>query len=476
MAKTKVTPSCHVAVYGSAAEYIGLIPSSPDLECLFLKPGVDPESARIDPPPSFVLLDLEYLGRDVDRVLPALNGLDPVPTIIAVTREPSTDVAVRVLTGGAKDYCVLPRDHEKIIAEIDRVRQAWRRRQAPAAGRTVEEATTLPGFPDVIGRCDAMRRVLDVVRRVIESGARTTLIRGETGTGKEIVARAIHYQSARGDQPFIEVNCTAIPETLLEAELFGYEAGAFTDAKTAKKGLLQLADQGTLFLDELGDMSLNLQSKLLRAIEEKRFRRLGGTAEIAVSMRIIAATSRNLEQAIAQGLFRSDLYYRLNVVSIELPPLRDREEDVVLLAEHFAARYSEQYGKPLRPISEEAKQFLLSYSWPGNVRELKNTIERAVLLSDGPVIELRDIGPAVGRRRKPADEFDHLVIDLPPEGFRFEEYERRIIAHALKRNRWNRSHAARELGISRPRLLRKIEKYELVPPPRAARTPIAREA
>jgi two-component system response regulator AtoC len=455
-------PAFRVAVYGSAAEYDGLVPEAPDLECLFLKPGADPERTRLEPAPAFVLLDLDFLGSEIERILPSLNALEPPPTIIAVTREPSTDDAVKVMRGGAKDYCVLPRDRDKVIGEIERLRKAWRRRQPNGRG-SQENPVTLPGFPDIIARCEAMRHVLDVVRRVIDSGARTTLIRGETGTGKELIARAIHYQSARGDQPFIEVNCTAIPETLLEAELFGYEAGAFTDAKSAKKGLLQLADGGTLFLDELGDMSLNLQGKLLRAIEEKRFRRLGGTAEIAVSMRIIGATSRNLEEAISQGLFRSDLYYRLNVVSIELPPLRERGDDGVLLAEHFAARYAEQYGKTSRPLSAEAKRFLATYPWPGNIRELKNTIERAVLLSDGPIIDLRDIAPALGRRRVVSDELDQLVIDLPSDGFPFEEYERRIIAHALKRNRWNRSHTARELGISRPRLLRKIEKFGLSP-------------
>ncbi len=455
-------PAFHVAVYGSAAEYADIVPSSPDLRCLFLKPATD--GGAIDPAPSLVVLDLDYVGDGVEQVLPTLNALDPAPTIIAVTREGSADSAVQVLTGGARDYCMLPRDQEKLVHAIDGARRAWRRRQAPEPSRNGGSALTLPGFPDIVARCDAMQTVLTVVRKVIDSGARTVLIRGETGTGKELVARAIHYQSARGDQPFIEVNCTAIPETLLEAELFGYEAGAFTDAKTSKKGLLQLADQGTLFLDELGDMSLNLQGKLLRAIEEKRFRRVGGTAEIAVSMRIIAATSRNLEQAIAQGLFRSDLYYRLNVVSVEVPPLRERGEDVELLAEHFAGRYAEQYGKPPRPISDEAKGFLRSYGWPGNVRELKNAIERAVLLSEGPVIEMSDVAPAVGRRRKEAQEYDRLVIDLPPEGFPFDEYEKRIIAHALKRNRGNRSHTARELGISRPRLLRKIEKYDLGAP------------
>jgi DNA-binding NtrC family response regulator len=455
--------SFRVAVYGPAAEYAGLVPSAADLECLFVKAGVD--GATIEPTPAFVVLDLDFLGGDFDRVLPTLNGLDPHPTIVAVTREATADSAVRALTGGARDYCVLPRDADKLAGMIDGARRTWKRRQTPLAPQEGNGAgVTLPGFPDIIGRCEPMQGVLRVVRKVIESGARTVLIRGETGTGKELVARAIHYQSARGDQPFIEVNCTAIPETLLEAELFGYEAGAFTDAKAAKKGLLQLADQGTLFLDELGDMSLNLQGKLLRAIEEKRFRRVGGTAEIAVSMRIIAATSRNLEQAISQGLFRSDLYYRLNVVSVEVPPLRERGSDIEVLAEYFADRYAQQYGKPPRPITDEAKSFLRGYGWPGNVRELKNTIERAVLLSEGAAIDVPDVAPAVGRRRKQTEEFDRFVIDLPPEGFPFEEYERRIIAHALKRNRWNRSHTARELGISRPRLLRKIEKYELVRP------------
>lgn len=452
----------HVAVFGPAAEYDDLVPSR-GVECVFVSPDASVGDEPLRPQPRIVVVDLEFVGGDVDRVLAELSALAERPTIVAVTREPSTDSAVRVLTGGADEYLVLPRDRGRIESAIRAERQALDGPDTNGRG-----PMTLPGFPDIVARCEAMRGTLGMVRKVIESSARTVLIRGETGTGKELVARAIHYQSAQHDQPFIEVNCTAIPENLLEAELFGYEAGAFTDAKTSKPGLLQLADGGTLFLDELGDMSLDLQGKLLRAIEEKRFRRLGGTREVSVRMRIIAATSRDLEQAIGQGLFRSDLYYRLNVVSIELPPLRDRDGDVELLADHFAARYAAQYGKPVRPISDEARAHLRQYRWPGNVRELKNTIERSVLLGEGPEIGIDEVAPARRARRvDPEPEGDRLVVEVPDGGLSFDDFEKRIVAHFLQRNDWNKSATARELDISRPRLLRKIEKYELEPDPDA---------
>ncbi|HUP20300.1 MAG TPA: sigma-54 dependent transcriptional regulator [Gemmatimonadota bacterium] len=447
----------HVVVYGPAAEYLDLIPGEDRVECFFVRPEAVPGEDGVTATPMFVLLDIDYVGGGLERVLRGLSALDSRPRIAAVTREPTADSAVRALTGGATDYFALPRDRERVVAAIAEV-------VGEAAPARESRLQTLPGFPDIVARCEAMREVLDVVRKVIDSGASTVLIRGDTGTGKELIARAVHYQSTRHDQPFIEVNCTAIPETLLEAELFGYEAGAFTDARTAKAGLLQLAHGGTLFLDELGDMSLALQGKLLRAIETKRFRRLGGTKEIEVVMHIIAATSKNLEEAIAQGLFRSDLYYRLNVVAVELPPLRERADDVLILADHFARRYAEQYRKPPRALTGEAREFLRGYPWPGNVRELKNTIERAVLLGEGAEIGLEDLSPAVRLRRQSGGGGERLVIDLPSGGVAFDEYERRIVAHVLERNGWNRSQTARELGISRPRLLRKIEKYELEEP------------
>lgn len=449
----------YVAVFGPAAEYVDMVPSDPSVECVFAGSETTVGDEALSPHPRFVILDLDFAGKEADRILAELSALAESPTVVAVTREPSTESAVHALTAGADEYFILPADRDEVGAALEKAKKDLHSDGGPPE----ELPKTLPGFPDMIARSEAMRGVLGVVRKVIDLGANTVLIRGETGTGKELVARAIHYQSGQRDQPFIEVNCTAIPENLLEAELFGYEAGAFTDAKTSKPGLLQLADGGTLFLDELGDMSLNLQGKLLRAIEEKRFRRLGGTREVSVSMRIIAATSRNLEQAIGQGLFRSDLYYRLNVVAVELPPLRERGVDVELLADFFAGRYAQQYGKPVRSLSQESISFLHSYAWPGNVRELKNTIERAVLLGEGPEISLPDLGPSARSGRNGAEEADHLVIDLPSEGLPFDEYERRIIAHALERNEWNKSQTARELEISRPRLLRKIEKYDLDP-------------
>ena len=455
----KPTIPLHVAVFGAAAEYDGMLPPGDGVDCVFARPGASVGDDGLSPQPRYVILDLDYVGEEADRILGELTALSERPRIVTVTREPSTASAVHALTAGADEYFVLPDDRDRVTADLVEARLEFQGEW----GEPGEISETLPGFPDIVARCDAMRGVLGVVRKVIESGARTVLIRGETGTGKELVARAIHYQSAQHDQPFIEVNCTAIPESLLEAELFGYEAGAFTDAKTSKPGLLQLADGGTLFLDELGDMSLNLQGKLLRAIEEKRFRRLGGTREVSVRMRIIAATSRDLEQAIGQGLFRSDLYYRLNVVAVELPPLRAREADVELLADHFAARYAEQYGKPVRKLSEEARAFLREYEWPGNVRELKNTIERAVLLGEGGEITLGDLAPSERTRGEQTEDLDQLVIELPPDGLSFDEFECRIVSHALERNEWNKSRTARQLEISRPRLLRKIEKYDLQP-------------
>lgn len=449
-------PRFRLLVYGPAAGYLDLVPDEDSIDCAFVRPSSTPGMDGVPDRPDLVLLDLDYAGAQADPVRARLAALDHPARVLEITRDPTA--ARDSAPGASASRFILPRDRDRVVREIQAARDA--------AGVTRGGMATLPGFPEIVARSEPMQRVLQVVRKVIDTGASPVLIRGETGTGKELVARAIHYQSDRRDQPFIEMNCTAIPETLLEAELFGYEAGAFTDARTAKPGLLRLADGGTLFLDELGDMSPNLQAKLLRAIETKRFRPLGGTQEVEVVMRLIAATSKNLEDAIQQGLFRSDLYYRLNVVSIELPALRDRGDDPVLLGEHFTARYAAQYGKAPRPLSESVRDFLREYPWPGNVRELKNVIERAVLLGDGGEIGLDDLAPASRVSRAAEDERNRLVIELPEAGFSFDEYEGRIVAHVLARNGWNRSRTARELGISRPRLLRKIQKHELeVPDP-----------
>ncbi|UCE18373.1 MAG: sigma 54-interacting transcriptional regulator [Gemmatimonadota bacterium] len=326
------------------------------------------------------------------------------------------------------------------------------------------------GRVKIVCRHDAMRELIEKSERIAQNPHITVLIRGASGTGKELIARLIHSRGPSNAGPFVEINCSAIPDTLLEAELFGHEKGAFTDAKIKKKGLFELADGGTVFLDEIGTMSMKLQSKLLRVIEEKRFMRLGGTEEIEVSVRIIAATNIDLEKALEDGTFREDLYYRLNVIYLELPLLRDRGDDVILLAEHFLNRFSSEYNRDIRGLSPEAKQVLSEYAWPGNVRELKNTIERAVFMGSGDVIEPEHL-EITRRVREPLSKASmspvtvtstgKIEINFPSSGISLEAVEQRLIQSALEACRWNVSQAAKLLSLSRDTLRYRIKKFDL---------------
>ena len=316
-------------------------------------------------------------------------------------------------------------------------------------------------FKDIVGRSEKIRNVVDLGRQISEASFLTVLISGETGTGKELFARALHNTTFNEGGPFVEINSTAIPENLLEAELFGYESGAFTDAKGLKKGLLELAHGGTLFLDEIGNMSMNLQVKLLNVLEEKRFRRLGGREDIQVGVKIIAATNTDLQAAIRDGYFREDLYYRLAVVSLELPPLRERGKDVIMLAEHFLSLYCEQHTRPPKTLSRSTKECLLDYHWPGNVRELRNAIQRAVILSRNDELKPEDISLGVrantslGAGMGPAD--GKLRLEIDPYNTSLDEIERQVILKVLDVTGGNKSRAAALLRISRPRLLRRIK-------------------
>lgn len=316
----------------------------------------------------------------------------------------------------------------------------------------------------------SMRELIDRSKRIAQNPNVTVLIRGDSGTGKELIARLIHLRGPTGSGPFVEINCSAIPETLLEAELFGHEKGAFTDAKIRKKGLFELADGGTVFLDEIGSMSLKLQSKLLRVIEEKRFMHVGGIEEIEVSVRIIAATNVNLEKALDEGTFREDLYYRLNVISLELPPLRERKDDIILLAEHFIKRFSSEYNREITGLAKEAEEMLIQYDWPGNVRELKNTIERAVFLGNGDIIEpdqleitrrIRQTMPSATKSPVAVNSGGEIEIHIPPGGISLETVERKLIENALQNCRWNVSQAAKILSLSRDTMRYRIKKYNL---------------
>ncbi len=323
------------------------------------------------------------------------------------------------------------------------------------------------GFRNIIGRCEQMQALFSTIRKIAASPTATVLIRGESGTGKELVARAIHDVSPNASQPFVEINCAALPENLLESELFGYERGAFTDAKQTKRGLLELAELGTFFMDEIGDLNQRLQIKLVKALEEKTFRRVGGTRDITVTMRIMAATNRNLEKAVSEGTFREDLYYRLNVISLYLPPLRERGNDVLLLAHHFLRKFNQEHGRSVAGFDSEAEALLLEYPWPGNVRELKNAVERAVLLGGSDIITPAQLALGKGHIVKnypvqvQVQSGSDVCIDIPPQGISLVELEKAAIRKALEMARGNQCQAARLLQISRETLRYRIRKYNL---------------
>jgi len=319
------------------------------------------------------------------------------------------------------------------------------------------------GTNTIIGKHASMVQLFETINQIAATGASTVLLRGETGTGKDLVARVIHQSSDRAKQPFINITCTAISEALLESELFGHERGAFTDAKAQKKGLFEMADGGTVFLDEIGDMPATLQAKLLRFLEERKFRRVGGTREIAVDVRVIAATNRDIDQAIEDGKFRRDLMYRLNVITIDLPPLRSRGDDVRLITQYFVERFAREFKRPVKDIAASAYERLCGYAWPGNVRELRNVIERAVLLCKNEGIESGDI--VLGRADLPATEWNVERFALPKDGFdleRLRTLEGHLLRQAMERSGHNQTQAAKLLGVSRDRLRYRLQKHGLM--------------
>src|SRR5579883_1113393 len=322
-----------------------------------------------------------------------------------------------------------------------------------------EEAA--PQKREVIGESPAMREVMNFVRRVAASEATTILIDGENGTGKDLIAKTLHYQSLRQAEPFIAINCAAIPETLLESELFGYEKGAFTDARAQKRGIFELADKGTLFLDEIGEIPLMLQAKLLRVLEEQSFRRLGGLKDIKLDLRVIAATNKNLREAVKEGAFRQDLYFRLNVIQISIPALRDRPEDILPLTKFFIEHYNRKFKRNIEGVSDAAGKLLLSHSWPGNVRELRNAIERAMILEESALITPPSLPIAITRPDAGRDGEPLPAAEIPAEGISLEENERQLLARALEKTNGNQTQAARLLRITRDTLRYKMKKFNL---------------
>ncbi len=408
--------------------------------------------------PALILLDLRLPDVSGLELLPQLRELDRDVVVIMVTAYGEIETAVEAVKAGAYHFLEKPVDVNDLLITIEKGLEARRLRHEVAVLRKQHRWQ----FADVeiVGRSPAVRELVETVEKLARAGSTTILLQGESGTGKDLIARAVHARSERRDRPFLEINCTALPESLFESELFGHERGAFTDARERKKGLAELADGGTLFLDEIGDMPAGTQAKLLRFLEDSRFKRLGGTTDIQVDVRVIAATNRNLERAVHDGLFRSDLYYRLNVFPIHIPPLRERREDIAPLTLYFIERLARELKREPPRLTDDTLRILEAYSWPGNVRELRNVLERAMILEDSGEIRPEHV-PAEIRGGGSSIPQDDRAVWLPEAGLRMEDVERDLIVQALARTRGNVVQAARLLGLSRDTLRYRMKKYDL---------------
>jgi two-component system response regulator AtoC len=408
----------------------------------------------------------------MDVRMPVLDGMEAFLKIreirnnlpvIFLTAYGSSDLAIKAMKKGAYDYLTKPFDLEELKVKV---KKAIELKELTENAPKFEKDESRYISDEIVGNSPKMQEVFKQIGKVAESDA-TVLIRGESGTGKELVAKAIHHHSNRKNKPFIVVNCAAIPETLLESELFGHEKGAFTDAYARRIGKFEQAQDGTIFLDEIGDMSLNLQAKLLRILQEKTFSRVGGNETIVSNARVLAATNRNLEKLVETGEFREDLFYRLNVVTIWLPPLRERKEDIPLLVDYFVAKYAEKYKKDVRGVSKEVLELFLDYDWPGNVRELENAVARGVIVTSAPLILIEDLPQTLRDKTKQERQGEVKVegqleeenLNLPKL---IEKIEKEAIIKALEKAEGNKTKAAQILGISRKSLFNKLRYYNLI--------------
>jgi two-component system, NtrC family, response regulator AtoC len=401
--------------------------------------------------PDLGILDIKLPDGEGTEILEELSRSGDTVCVM-MSAHATVASAVGALRAGAVDYLEKPFSFDRLSATI---RGALERTRLQREVRALRERAGIG--EDVVGSSPAMKAVFDLVRRVAPSDSTTVLLEGETGTGKGMLARAIHRASMRVDGPFVNVTCSALAESVMESELFGHEKGAFTDARTMKRGLVELAEGGTLFLDEIGEIGLRLQGKLLQFIEEKRFRRVGGTKDLGVDARLVAATNRDLEEEVAAERFREDLFYRLKVFPIRLPPLRERTSDIPALVNTFVDEFNRQFGKKIQDVTPETMEVLKGYAWPGNVRELRNMLERTVLLADGPVLT-PDMLPAQIAGRRPAQG---PAVELGSEGLDFESLEQSLLEAALRRAEGNRTEAGRLLGMSRHQVRNRLKKYGL---------------
>ena len=408
------------------------------------------ERHRID----CAILDHRLPDGDGFELMAMIKELAPDVPVILMTAYSTVQKAVEAMRNGAFTYVNKPFETDEMVLNVRAALETTRLRREVHALR---QAAAEEGIGAIIGESTAMRSIKGLMEKLAASRANSVLLLGESGTGKGLLARALHDSSERRDKPFLTITCTAIPEALLENELFGHERGAFTDAKTAKPGLLEVADGGTVFLDEIGDMPLGLQAKLLGVLEDKTYKRLGGVTDVSVDIRVVAATNADLDARVREQSFRTDLYYRLNTFPVKIPPLRERMDDIPILAEHFLAKFNRDFNRQIRDIDAEALEALKRHPWPGNVRELKNAVERAMILGPGPRLTGGDF--AFSLDASPTRPLSSSGFEIPPEGLDMEELEKHLVRQALERTGGNQNRAARLLGMTRDQIRYRLEKW-----------------
>jgi len=413
-----------------------------------------------------MLLDVRMPQKSGFEVLSYTVEHHPEIPVVLMTAFSSVEGAVDAMKRGAYDYLMKPFNHDEVLIVVRKALQTTRLRRELALLQREQSGEF--GIESFVGKSSKAREVCELLGKVAASTATTVLVLGESGTGKDLAAKAIHFSSDRATNPFVNITCSALPETLLESELMGHEKGAFTGARDRKRGLFEVADGGTVFLDEIGDMGIGLQAKLLRFLEEKAFRRVGGTKDLHVDVRIVAATNRNLEQAVRDGAFREDLYYRLMVIPVEIPPLRDRVEDIPLLITHFIDRFNTEFRKKTQGLTPDAMDCCEQYGWPGNVRELRNVVERAMILENKEFLDVEDLPQAI---RAAFEDFngaglrpiaDAPAFELPDSGYGLQEMEELMVRQALEKTAGNQSRAAKLLDISRDSLRYKMRKFGIL--------------